>query len=233
MKTKSFSLLAILVVAAMLFSACTPPGGQVPGAAPAAGDAGAVAADDLSQPHPMLSDIRVRQAIAHCIDRDALLDALYTYVADDVKASLRMDSFVPKTHWAYSGPYQDYPYDPEAGAALLDEAGWTLADGATVRQNANGDTLTLSLTTTDAQFRQTWAAVAEQTLEGCGFDITRNHISADIWFGDTTGLARRDFELGAFAWVGQAEPSGISLYACNQIPTADNNWARSEWHGLV
>ena len=106
----------------------------------------------------------------------------------------------------------------------MEEAGWTLADGATVRTNANGDTLTLSLTTTDAQFRQTWAAVAEQSLEGCGFDITRNHISAAIWFGDTTGLARRDFELGAFAWVGQADPSGISLYACNQIPTADNNW---------
>jgi ABC-type transport system substrate-binding protein len=135
-----------------------------------------------------------------------------------------MDSWIPKSHWAYGGPYTDYPYDPEAGAALLDEAGWTLPAGGAVRQNAQGDPLALSLTTTDAQFRQTWAAVAEQNLEGCGFDITRNHISADIWFGDTTGLARRDFELGAFAWVGQTDPAGRTLYACNQIPTADNNW---------
>ncbi len=44
------------------------------------------------------------------------------------------------------------------------------------------------------------------------------------WFGDTTGLARRDFELGAFAWVGEADPNGRTLYACDQIPLPSNNW---------
>lgn len=224
MKTKSFSLLAILVVAAMLFSACTPPGGQMPGAAPSASDAAAGAADDLSQPHPALSDVRVRQAIAHCIDRDALIASVYTYVPDDVKASLRMDSFLPKTHWAYGGPYQDYEYSVEKGSALLDEAGWTLPEDAAYRVNADGDTLELTLTTTNAQFRQTWAAVVEQQVADCGILLIRQHTPASWWFGDTTGLARRDFELGAFAWVGQADPSGRSLYACDQIPTPANNW---------
>jgi len=221
MKTRSFSLLAILVVAVMLFSACTPPpGGQVP----VAGEETVATGDDLSQPHPALSDLRVRQAIAHCIDRDSLISAVYTYVPDDVKTSLRMDTFLPKTHWAYSGPYQDYAYDVDAANALLDEAGWTLADGDTYRQNANGDTLELTLTTTNAQFRQTWAAVVEQQLADCGILIIRQHTPASWWFGDTTGLARRDFELGAFAWVGQADPGGQTLYACNQIPVPANNW---------
>jgi ABC-type transport system substrate-binding protein len=237
MRAKLLNLLALLAISAMVISACTAPAGSTtassaeqPAAegatteAPAEAASPEASADAFTTPHPMLSDLRVRQAIAHCIDRDALIDSVYTYVSDEIKPTLRMDSFLPKTHWAYGGPYTDYAYDPEAAAALLDEAGWTLADGATVRTNANGDPLALSLTTTDAQFRQTWAAVAEQNLEGCGFDITRNHISADIWFGDTTGLARRDFELGAFAWVGTAEPQGLTLYACNQIPTADNNW---------
>lgn len=238
---RNLQTLFALVIIAMLavLSACTAPAGSTaPSAqAPAAeGDAATEAPAEstatesagsggsFTTPHPILSDLRVRQAIAYCIDRDALIDSVYTYVSDDIKPTLRMDSFIPKTHWAYSGPYQDYEYDPEAGAALLEEAGWTLPAGGSVRQNANGDPLALSLTTTDAQFRQTWAAVAEQYLEACGFDITRNHISADIWFGDTTGLARRDFELGAYAWVGQADPSGQTLYACNQIPTAENNW---------
>lgn len=224
MKTRSFSLLAILVVAAMLFSACTPPGGAVPGAVPQTEDSGAVAGDDLSQPHPALSDVRVRQAIAHCIDRDALISSVYTYVPDDVKASLRMDSFLPKTHWAYGGPYQDYEYNVEGAGALLDEAGWTLQEGSNYRVNANGDTLELTLTTTNAQFRQTWAAVVEQQLAACGILAIRQHTPASWWFGDTTGLARRDFELGAFAWVGQADPGGRTLYACNQIPTPGNNW---------
>ena len=224
MKTKSFSLLAILVVAAMLFSACTPPGGQMPGAAPAAGDAAASSADDLSQPHPALSDLRVRQAIAHCIDRDALIASVYTYVPDDVKASLRMDSLLPKSHWAYGGPYQDYEYNVEGAGALLDEAGWTLPEDAAYRVNADGDTLELTLTTTNAQFRQTWAAVVEQQLAECGILLIRQHTPASWWFGDTTGLARRDFELGAFAWVGQADPGSRTLYACDQIPVPGNNW---------
>jgi len=225
MKTRSFSLLAILVVAAMLFSACTPPGGAVPGAVPQTQDSSAApAGDDLSQPHPALSDVRVRQAIAHCIDRDALISAVYTYVPDDVKASLRMDSFLPKTHWAYGGPYQDYEYNVEGAGALLDEAGWTLPEDAAYRVNADGDTLELTLTTTNSQFRQTWAAVVEQQLAECGILVIRQHTPASWWFGDTTGLARRDFELGAFAWVGQADPGGRTLYACNQIPTPGNNW---------
>ncbi|MEZ4734120.1 MAG: ABC transporter substrate-binding protein [Caldilineaceae bacterium] len=228
MKTKSFSLLAILVVAVMLFSACTPP----PSAqAPVAGEETAATGDDLSQPHPALSDLRVRQAIAHCIDRDALISAVYTYVPDDVKASLRMDTFLPKTHWAYSGPYQDYAYDVDAANALLDEAGWALPDGDTYRQNANGDTLELTLTTTNAQFRQTWAAVVEQQLADCGILIIRQHTPASWWFGDTTGLARRDFELGAYAWVGQADPGGQTLYACNQIPLPSNNWEGQNGRG--
>ena len=70
-------------------------------------------------------------------------------------------------------------------------------------------------------------------MADCGIRILRFHVPASWWFGDTTGLARRDFELGAFAWVGQADPTGQTLYACDQIPSPDNGWDRPELHGLV
>ena len=178
--------------------------------------------EEYTTPHPILSDIRVRQAIAQCINRDELIAAAYPYVED--KGALRMDSFLPKTHWAYKGPYQDYPYDPEAAGKLLDEAGWTLQEGNDYRTNADGDALALKLTTSNSQLRQTWAAVAEQNLAGCGIQLVRLHAPGSWWFGDTTGLARRDFELGAFAWVGESDPKGRTLYACNQIPLPSNNW---------
>ena len=82
-----------------------------------------------------------------------------------------MDTFLPKTHWAYKGGYQDYPYDPEKGAALLDEAGWKLPEGGTVRENEAGETLAVKFTTTNAQFRQTWSAVMEQNLGDCGIQM--------------------------------------------------------------
>ncbi len=188
-----------------------------------------VATEDFTTPHPILSDPLVRQAISHCIDRDALIASVYPYVEDP--EALLMDSFLPKTHWAYSGPY-DYPwYDPEAGAALLDQAGWTLPAGGSVRTNAAGEPLAIKFTTTSAQFRQTWSAVMVQNLAACGIQILPNYVPASWWFGDTTGLARRDFELGAFAWVGQVDPAGRTLYACDQVPLPSNNWEGQNYMG--
>lgn len=224
MKVRLFSVLAILLIASMVFSACAAPmpaGPTDDTAAP--GGEEAAAAEDLTRPHPLLSDIKVRQAIAHCIDRDALISAVYTYVPEDIKSSLRMDTFLPKSHWAYSGPYQDYEYSVEKAGALLDEAGWTDSNEDGFRDK-DGEVAQLTLTTTNSQFRQTWAAVVEAQLRDCGIAIIRQHTPGSWWFGDTTGLARRDFELGAFAWVGQADPGGRTLYACDQIPTPANNW---------
>lgn len=189
-----------------------------------------VSAEDYTTPHPILSDINVRRAIAYCVNRDELIASVYPYVADDVKPTLRMDTFLPKSHWAYSGGYTDYEYNPEGGMALLEESGWVDADGDGVREK-DGNRLSLKFTTTTAQFRQTWAAVAEQNLKGCGVEIIRLHTPASWWFGDSTGLQRRDFELGAFAWVGQTNPSGRTLYACNQIPLPSNNWEGQNYMG--
>ena len=147
---------------------------------------------------------------------------MYSYVDD--KAALRMDTLLPKTHWAYNGPYQDYPYDPEAAGKLLDEAGWKLEEGDTYRTNEAGDRWPSSSPPRPPQFRQTWAAVVEQNLMDCGIQLIRQHVPSSWWFGDSTGLERRDFELGAFAWVGETNPQGRTLYACNQIPLPSNNW---------
>lgn len=219
MKQHRLLVLAILVIAALAFTACTTPV-PVPteGAAAPSGEAAAAGpAEDLSRPHPYLSVPEVRKAIAHCIDRDALIASVYPYVDDAVKPTLRMDVGVPKDHWSWQGPYTDYPYDPALGNQMLDEAGFTDADG-------DGYRFELTLTTTNAQFRATWSAVVEQNLAQCGILLIRQLTPASWWFGDTTGLARRDFELGAFAWVGQVSPGVFTLYSCTQIPTPANNW---------
>ena len=122
-------------------------------------------------------------------------------------------------------------FDAEAGKALLEEAGWTQAEGASVRTNADGESLVIKFATTNAPFRQTWSQVMIQNLADCGIQIIPTYAPASWWFGDTTGLARRDFELGAYAWVGQADPSGRTLYACDQIPLPSNNWEGQNYMG--
>jgi len=188
-----------------------------------------VSAEAYTVPHPILGDLRVRQAIAYCTDRPSLIASVYPFVED--QSALLMDTNIPSDSWAHADGVQQYPYDSEKGKALLEEAGWTLAADADFRTNAAGEALALQFTTTTAQFRQTWAAVMEQNLADCGIQMIRLHAPASWWFGDTTGLARRDFEMGAFAWVGEADPGGETLYACDQIALPSNGWEGQNYMG--
>jgi ABC-type transport system substrate-binding protein len=191
-----------------------------------------VEAEAFSRPHPILSDLRVRQAITYCANRNEMLAAVYAFLDDP--SNLRMDSFIPTTHWAHASGLDPYEFDATKGMALLDEAGWTLAEGADIRSNEAGDALSLKFTTTNAAFRQTWGAVFVANMAACGIQVVPLYAPASWWFGDTTGIARRDYELGAFAWVGQADPGGVSLYACDQIPLPSNGWeGQMPWAGAT
>jgi hypothetical protein len=68
-------------------------------------------------------------------------------------------------------------------------------------------------------------------MKACGIRIARSHRSASWFFGQSTGLDVRDFEIAAYAWVGEEEPLGRSLYACDQIPLPSNGWSGQNYMG--
>ena len=192
----------------------------------------AVPKPEWTTPHPILSDIKVRQAIAHCTNRDQLIAASYPFLSADEQAKLRMDTWIPKTSPFYANPNNiDYTFDITGAGKLLDDAGWKLPEGGTIRQNKNGEPLTIRFTTTNAQFRQTWGAVFAKQMAACGIVVQPSYIPGAIWFGGSSGLRRRDFDLGAFAWVGQADPAGQTIYSCDNIPTPANNWQGQNYMG--
>lgn len=185
-------------------------------------------------PHPILSDIRIRRSIAYCADRSALVGSVYGYLDDAQRQVMLMDTFIPKNHWAYTPPpiTYTYPFSPAAGQALLDAAGWSLGPGAGYRTNSAGYELALKFTTTDAGFRVSWALALENQLrDNCGIRLVRFHVPGGVLFSSASGLQRRDFELAGYAWVGQSDPGGVTLYACDQIPTPANNWAGQNYMG--
>ena len=82
--------------------------------------------DPVATPHPILSDVRVRRAIRMAIDVDTISKEFFLGYAQ------------PTWTEFFRQPYVcDIPrpkYDPEAAAALLDEAGWKDTDGDGVRE---------------------------------------------------------------------------------------------------
>ncbi len=75
-------------------------------------------------PNPFFGDVRVRQAIAMGWDKDAAV------TLQGEGTSRLVGTISPAITWAFDNEDKPYAYDPEAAAALLDAAGWTLnADG--------------------------------------------------------------------------------------------------------
>lgn len=82
--------------------------------------------DPVETPHPILSDVNVRRAIQMAIDVDLIADEIFSGYAHPVWTEM----FRPPYECAIERPV----YDPDAAAALLDEAGWSDQDGDGVRE---------------------------------------------------------------------------------------------------
>ncbi len=198
---------------------------------------------EWTTPHPELSKADVRKGIAMCTDRDELIKVSYPFLSADQRKAAVMDSFIPKdSAWYAKTPLAQYPYNMTEANKLLDASGYKFPDGTKFkadgsvdgggsRTNANGEPLTLKFTTTNAPFRQTWGGAFVRQMAKCGITVLPSYIPGSIWFGSASGLTRRDFELGAFAWVGEPEPPGVTLYACDQIPLPTNNWSGQNYMG--
>jgi peptide/nickel transport system substrate-binding protein len=70
------------------------------------------------QANSPFDDLRVRQAVAYAIDRDAIVEAFYAGLG------ARASQFVPPALWGRADLDDEYPYDPERAQELLAEAGY-------------------------------------------------------------------------------------------------------------
>ncbi|CUS49103.1 MAG: ABC-type cationic peptide uptake system substrate-binding component SapA [Idiomarinaceae bacterium HL-53] len=64
------------------------------------------------------NDPRVRRALAHAVDRDALIHAVY------FNHAVKADSILPNTNWAHLPNPDAFAYNPELARELLREAGY-------------------------------------------------------------------------------------------------------------
>lgn len=109
------------------------------------------------------NDLRVRQAINHAIDKQAIVDVVYFGLVEPAYGPL--SAAFPEYDPSLEGMY---PFDPERAAQLLDEAGWLMTDrGVRVK-----DGETLSVTIVENQSWNDWVYMMQGFLEEVGFDAT-------------------------------------------------------------
>jgi peptide/nickel transport system substrate-binding protein len=72
----------------------------------------------INSEHPVLKDVRVRQAIAEATDRQGMIDTLFPGIAVPVNGQVVRQSWV-----GYNPNLKPYPYNPEHAKQLMQEAG--------------------------------------------------------------------------------------------------------------
>ncbi|MEJ6550401.1 TIGR04028 family ABC transporter substrate-binding protein [Corynebacterium sp. USCH3] len=114
--------------------------------------------------HPLLSDIRVRQAIIAGVDRDRILNSLFS------DSYVKATSALASTADGYREQKDAYVFDPDRARDLLDEAGWVPGDdGIRVK---DGERLSLTANDSEQQprTREVITMVQEQ-LRAIGVEV--------------------------------------------------------------
>lgn len=157
----------------------------------------------LNNERPQFSDVRVRRAMMHALDRQRIIDDLWGGVAVVAHSHL-----TPKNAFYYNPNVRQYDYDPEQARALLDEAGWIPGpDG--IREK---DGVRLSFTTTTItgdQARRPIAELAQQMFREVGIEMLLAEAPvAAILEGLRAGTLESSLFNWTFGGTPEPDPSG-------------------------
>lgn len=156
---------------------------------------------------PVLARHEVRAAIAHAIDRKAIIRYLFGGRAQEAGSILR-----PR-HWAGAADLNGFTFDADRARGLLKQAGFSAQDPLQLEYKTSTDPLRLRI-----------AHVLQQQFADVGIDLKISSYDWGTFFGD---IKAGRFQLYSLAWVGVNSPE-ILRYAFHgdSLPPAGANRGR-------
>ena len=171
-------------------------------------------------------DTRTRQAIASCLDREAIQEAVYAGLAEP------WPSFVSTDETTVT-PEDQLVRDPGKTAQFLEAVGWrdhdlnpeTPLQAWYVSNIPTNTTFSINLDVDSSALSQQIAAIVQSSLGECGIAVTPVTLPASQLYaaGPEGILFGRQFDLAVIGWAPLAEPD-CALYESDQIPSQENQW---------
>lgn len=182
-------------------------------------------AGDPTTQHPVLGDIKVRQAIQFAINKKLLVDSLLygkTTVATTV---------IPQGWAKQDGTPSDF--NPEKAKQLLDEAGWK--PGADGIREKDGVKMELRYgTTTGNKLREKTQQLIQEQLKNVGIKITIENVPSDQLFASwSKNGARKRGTYDILMWTTEPgiDPDShiYNYFHSSSIPTEANKGAGANY----
>lgn len=164
--------------------------------------------------NPILSDLRVRKALAYGTDRGELI----AKVTEGV--SMPADSDQPPYLWAHDNNVTKYSYDIKRAGDLLDQAGWIVGpDGI---RHKDGQPMQLQLVGFDGSAVATAAeAVIQRQWHVIGVDVQIKNFPSDILYaalGEGGIEQSGKFDVAFEQWANGIDPDESILFKCDLAP---------------
>ncbi|MFO8034934.1 MAG: ABC transporter substrate-binding protein [Candidatus Bipolaricaulota bacterium] len=144
----------------------------------------------INNSRPPFDELAVRQAIAHAVDRQQIIDLVF--YGDGTPIGSHLTPRPP-----YSAFYEDvtglYPHDPSTARTLLADAGY-----------ADGFSLTLTLPSNYAHHVRTGEVIADQ-LEEVGIDVRIELVDWGTWLERV--YSQGEYDLTVIAHPGRLDPA--------------------------
>lgn len=165
----------------------------------------------------ILSDVRVRRAIAHSIDRERIISAKFQGRA------VLATGLLPPGHWAYEPDVIRYDFDRDKAMALLDEAGYPDPDGP-----GGQPRMKLTYKTSADQFRLAVARIIAAQLAEVGIEVEVRSFEFGTFFDD---IKRGNYQIASMQTSEISEPDYYyAYYNSSRIPTAEEpNKGNNRW----
>ena len=165
---------------------------------------------------PVLRDVRVRQAIAHAIDRERIIAGKLGGRA------VAATGLLAPAHWAYEPDVTRYDYEPARARALLDQAGYPDPDGP-----GGAPRLRLTYKTSADQFRLALARIIAAQLGEVGIEVDVRSFEFGTVFAD---IKRGNYQLASMQTTAITEPDFYYAYFHSvRIPGVDNPHDNNRW----
>jgi peptide/nickel transport system substrate-binding protein len=156
-----------------------------------------------------LWDPAVRLAIAHGIDKQQIVNVAYLGYADPATV------IVPRSlgDW-HNSDIADVPFDPTAGARVLEEAGYLDSDGDGIREDKEGQPLAYRLYGTDSATNARILEIISDGLAQVGISAPSTLMDEDSLIGLYPDF---DFDLIYWGWGLDPDPDfAMLIFTCDQ-----------------
>ncbi len=159
------------------------------------------------------TDVRVRRALAHAVDRELLVATILDGEVDVVNGPIQ-----PRSP-AYEPNVVTYPFDPERARTLLDEAGWREGNDG-IRQKDGAPLRFTLITQAGFAIRENIAQALQQAFRTVGADMRVRLVDgtaiSSLWFSG-------DFDAMLHWWQMGADPELTLFFAGDRTPPNGRN----------